>query len=191
MADLVSVLALVISISSVVIVAIREGSKLIFDFRESELTLNRKKETEKVLQEELKQKMSDFFKSQDATEEDKFDTLELLGYYSYLARSFTKNVLDSALGYTKSMLRWFSLAIISSALVVTLEIVVVEPMNNINVLIFLGVYFAIIPVFCFSTTIQKMNKANFLRETFRKIYEKPELCYCEELHDELVAKNLV
>jgi len=188
--DPISILALLISVASAVFVGMREGMKLMVEFRESEVTISRKKEIDQKLQGELNQILEDFNKSK-AQKAEKYLAIEWLGRYSYLVRTFSEELLDNISSRTKSMLRWFIIAITSLAGAIIIGILYFPTQSDLAIILILSTYFAMIPIIAFYRTFKTLIQIKIFRDSFRKLFENPNLKYCHDLYEDLRIKKLL
>jgi hypothetical protein len=189
MSDPIPVLALVISIASVLFVALREGSKLMFEFRESEVTISRKKDIDKKLAEQFDIKLNEFLNSKGSKEE-KCNAVEELGKHSFIVRSLSNKILDSISHRTKLMLRFFFFGVISSVVAVIIGVLSITT-ENISLAVIYTIYLGMIPAFSFYVMFQNYSKGNSLREAFRKLYENSTLELSQEIYEELTKKQIL
>lgn len=191
--DPIIIAAFIISISSAIFVAIKEGVGLTLEYRESETTSRRKKEIDDTLRKEVKKKLDKFLKedrSTKADDEEVLEKIEDLGRCAFLARFTTERMLDNMTSYMKVAFK--NLAVFLFALFFTLfyYFTMLEG-TVIRYDIFLMFCFLVIMtgVF-FALVITNLKKHYFIREEFVRLSENPNLDYCDELYDELYGRGL-
>jgi len=191
--DPIVILALVLSIASIVFVGIREGIGLTLGYRESETTQRRKKEIEGHLLEELRKKwkslMEDVMKSENKEEGIPIEDLEEIGYLCYLARSMIEDMLDTMATYAKTALKnlVYSLYFLFATIVWIVNFP--EFYMSLDVGLFFFV-FAPLTYVNFHWMVKNLKRHYFIRDRFIRLSEKPNLEYCEEVAEELMEKDL-
>lgn len=183
-------MALIVAIASALFVGIKEGLGLTLEYRESETTQKRKKEIDEKLREEIQKKMKTFMEKaiSDKENEEIFNNIEELGYFSHIARTITDRILDNMHRQLTMALR--NLGILLYVLFFTVLFGATLPIfESIQLLLMVSVLGITSAVSC-NWMIRNLQMHYFLRRKFVELYENPNLDHCEELCDELIEKNL-
>jgi len=179
--DILTIVALVISVASIIFVAIKEGIGFGLGYIEDEHTQTRRKSMETELQKEVEISLKQLASTREARE------VERIVYRMHLAFSLPENALISIEHYAKRSLKCLGIALyflfLSVICATKLEITIWY-----NALLLPVV--AIPTAFCFFAVLKDMQKHYFLRKQFLLLYEKPTLDSCEKIVDELQEKGI-
>ena len=192
MLDFIAIAALVISIGSFIFVAIKEGIGLTLEYRESEVTRNRKLRIDGSLRKELKEKTKSFWKKgipvDTKDEEEAFEALQDLGRYSHHVRFATEDMLDSLSSHSKAAFKCLlsSMYFLFFTIVIGVYFGLADWVSWFYVLIF-----ALPTIIFLGWTVRNFRKHYAMREEFVRLSENPTLKYCDELIEDLIEKNLM
>lgn len=185
-----------VSIVTAVFVIIGQGFRLTLEYRESEATLQRKRDVDEKLKEDLKIKQKlylDMERAKGNSETILFGHLEELGTCAFLTRSLTSSMLESMTRHIKSGLRYLAGAIVMLAISI-LTILFGDFSYTSQTQAGSGYPIAIIAlgmlaVFGYEAYVE-LGKHFNLREHFVKLSENPNLQYAEQIFNELTAAHL-
>jgi uncharacterized membrane protein len=192
--DPIALLALMLSLISIVLWGLKEAIGLPLEYRESETTANRRKDIDDKLRAEVKTNKSRvmvILSEHKESEEKELEEIEELGHCAFLARWTSSRILE---GMTYSMsraLRLFGTGILVAVIVVLyfLYLSMIETIMSTESIFFM-IVFVILTAIPFIMTYNHVKKHYVLREAFTRLSENANLEYCKELVDELRDKDL-
>lgn len=188
---LTALIAVVLSIISLLLWGFREGVALPLEYRESENAVQKRKEIDTILRGEVQDKLEAFLKSLETSEKDekaRTEILEDLGWSAYLANWATDTLLE---GMTREMslaIRSLSIGAFGVVATVLYAFFIVDLTRTADIIIVL--ILAAIDVMPFYLAVNRLRNNYSLRMSFVKLHESPNLEKCEALVDELQKKEL-
>jgi hypothetical protein len=189
---LFSLVALVVSISSIAILIMKEGVGLILGYRESPETSRRRREIDSKLRAEVRKEEQKFLlsvteKEGERDEEKELESLMELGRSAFFARAMCENLLDDITRYMHLALSYLSVGLL--VFFFTLYIGVNTDFSTSNSYV-VFIIFVAITFFVFYQTYKQLRNHYLLRERFVRLSENANLEYCRELGEELENEGL-
>ena len=180
----------VIAVFSAIFVALREGTKVTLDYRESETTMNRKRRIDTKLQGNARKEIEAFLKDKASRQitEETLDAFGELGYKGYVSRYVTEDILEKITYFIESTLKNITIGI-ASLFVTAIIGIYIDISLWFTLLVF--VLYVIVTVAYFLKGISALRKHYFLRKKLISLDETPTLENAIEIRSDLVDRQLL
>ena len=186
------IVALMVSIFSALFVAIKEGIGLTLEYRESEVTMKKKKEIDEKLRHQVKDDMKKLVAScvsKKDIDEETLKSAEDIGYEAYLSRSATVDLLDGIVFHAKRAFRNLGIALYFLFFTIVFGVYFWD-IYFLNSLLSIGVLGSASFIY-FVYTIRSLKNYYSIREKFGLLYENPTIERCREVINELMERDLL
>jgi len=191
MYELLSVIALIISIVSLIFVGLKEGISLALGFRESEAVERKRSRIKEALRKELEKEVNDFlneYRSKEAVDE---ETMDSIVYLSGRIESIdlVDDLMEALTYHANRFLKCLSTTVI---LVCLTALTIYFLINNMDTLTtFYTIIFGAATFLQGSGAYSSIRKYYYVREAFQRLSEDPTLDNCEFIGSELEDEGIL
>jgi hypothetical protein len=195
MSDLLSVtlsiVAIGISLISIIFVLITQGSKETIGYRGSEETRNRKNRIDSNLAKQVQSEVEKFISSCTSGKISKpelHEQIQNLGGDVYVSKNLVTDILDTLTYSIEKGILFLSMGL-AIAVATALVIITLDVSNVFS--IFLVIAYGILSAYCLRRGIKHLRLNYELKSKFILLDENPTMEYASDLFEELTARNII
>jgi hypothetical protein len=188
-----SIVAILVSVASVVFVILEVGMKLGVGFREEETTSTRKAKIEGALKVESDTELADIRElvtSKEGSEKDLKERILNLARIEYYS-DFTKNLLDRMKVHSDNFLRGSIASVIVVFLTIAFWAVALQDVTNVDILVLMMSFAYLgLAIYILHMTHLSIRKYYNIRDAFVRLSEEPSCDKCQEIDESLEEKGI-